>query len=254
MNKTLLFVALLASLGYGSSAWSGDHPGSDSKCRACHTLGKGPQDAPKVVPEPPGFWARLFGARPYEGHPSVSCAGAAGEDGTVTGCHRPEGGLEDFLVVDPARPSDALCGACHGEQARDGQHHPSYRTDRDGDGVAETVVRAPAGQELYAAYDPLMQAEPLRSHPDALVFEPGPDGTRVLRSVLPTETVVERADGEERRESLVVTCTTCHNPHYGYLVGAGTPEELDRDLVAREKGDALLRLRDYDNALCNGCH
>ena len=45
-----------------------------------------------------------------------------------------------------------------------------------------------------------------------------------------------------------------HNPHYGYLVGVASAEELNQEQVARAKGDALLRLRDYDNALCDVCH
>ncbi len=227
-----------------------EHPGSGADCRACHTQGRGPDAAPKVVPKPPGFWARLFGAKPYpQGHRSVSCAGEVEDDGSVSGCHRPEGADEAFLVAGGrGAPSDALCGMCHPGHRRPGRHHPSYKSDSDGDGVPERIVRPATGQEVYTVYSPAGQG------PDALVFRTLPDGRteRVVR--LPLETVTEIVDGKPVEESGVVTCTTCHNPHYGYLVDAASEEDLDRDLVAREQGDALLRLRDHDNALCNACH
>ncbi len=248
MRRVWIYVvgAVLA----GGVVGAAEHPGSGAECKACHTAGQGPAEAPKVVPEPPGFWARLFGAKPYpEGHRMVSCAGVLREDGSVTGCHRPEGTGEAFLVAGgEGEPTDVLCGACHAGQRRPGQHHPSYKKDSDGDGVPDRIVRPSAGQEVYTAYGPSGQGA------DALVFRVLPDGRkeRVIR--LPLETVIETVDGESVEEPSVVTCTTCHNPHYGYLVDAASEEELDRDLVAREQGDALLRLRDHDNALCEACH
>ncbi|WP_459942615.1 cytochrome c3 family protein [Deferrisoma palaeochoriense] len=241
----LLAVALAAG-----PAWAGEHPGSGADCRRCHTAGRGTAEAPKVVPEPPGFWARLFGAKPIEGHPSVSCAGVVREDGTVTGCHRPEGGGEAFLVAGgQGRPVDELCGACHAEQREPGKHHPTYKKDTDADGVPDKIVRPAGGQEVYGPYAPSPEG-PV----DTLEFRTLPDGTRELVVRLPLETVTETVDGAEVVEPGVVTCTTCHNPHYGYLAGVGSEEDLNTDLVARESGDALLRLRDFDNALCEACH
>ncbi|RMG86848.1 MAG: hypothetical protein D6708_13725 [Candidatus Dadabacteria bacterium] len=230
------------------SAWAADHPGSAADCLKCHAAGAGPAEAVKVVPEQPGFWAKLFGAKPVRGHPSVSCAGEVRPDGTLTGCHRPEAGGEAFLVAGGAgRPVDELCRACHAEQAEPGAHHPSYKKDADGDGVPETIVRPAEGQEVYGEYAPDGAA-------DALVFRTLADGRRELVARLPLETVTETVDGQPVEEPHVVTCTTCHNPHFGYLAGVGSEEELNPELVARPEGDALLRLRDYTNALCETCH
>jgi len=248
MRRVWIFVvgAVLAAGVVGAA----EHPGSEADCKACHTAGQGPTEAPKVVPEPPGFWARLFGAKPVQGHPSVSCVGTLGEDGRPTGCHRPETGGEAFLVAGGAgRPVDELCGSCHGDQRRPGAHHPTYKKDTDDDGVPDRIVRPADGQEVYGRYAP-----PQEGRVDVLEFRNLPDGGRELVVRLPLETVVETVDGQTVEEPHVVTCTTCHNPHYGYLAGVGSEEQLDTDLVARESGDALLRLRDYDNTLCEACH
>ena len=65
---------------------------------------------------------------------------------------------------------------------------------------------------------------------------------------------VELVDDKEVTYTDVVDCTTCHNPHFGFLVAVKGEEELQENLVARESGDALLRLKDHDNALCQVCH
>ncbi len=253
--KTLLMVVFALLCWVGSGAAAADHPGSDADCAACHTAGQGAADAPGVVPPPPGFWAKLLGEKPVQGHPSVSCAGVVAPDGRVTGCHRPEDGRPGFLAIDLYRgPVDALCGQCHPEQRKPGLHHPSYKADRNRDGVAETIVRPADGQEVLGALAPENAPEPVRASPDALAFRALLDGTRQRIVALPLATVVEEVAGVRVEERRVVTCTTCHNPHYGYLAEAGSEQELDRDLVAREGGDALLRLRDYDNALCDACH
>ncbi len=253
MTKTVWLFALLCLATLPAAA--ADHPGSDADCGGCHTAGAGPAGAPKTVPPAPGFWARLMGEKPVQGHPSVSCAGAAAPDGSLTGCHRPEDGRPGLLAVDlGGGPVDILCGRCHGGQRVPGLHHPSYKADRDRDGTPETIVRPATGQEVLSRYAPAGAPEPVRTYPDALAFRRLPDGSRERIVVLPLATVTEEVEGRPVEERFVVTCTTCHNPHHGYLAEAGSEEDLDRDLVAREGGDALLRLRDYDNTLCDACH
>ncbi len=253
MTKILWLLALACLAA--APAVAADHPGSGSDCAGCHTAGAERDGAPGVLPPEPGFWAKLMGEKPVRGHPSVSCAGVLASDGRVTGCHRPEDGRPGLLAIDLFRgPVDALCGQCHPGQRKPGLHHPSYKADRNRDGVPETIVRPAGGQEVFDALAPENLPEPVRSHPDALAFQALPDGTRQRIVALPLATVVEEVAGVRVEETGVVTCTTCHNPHHGYLVEAGSASDLDRDLVARESGDALLRLRDYDNALCDACH
>lgn len=249
-------IALLAALAVASSAGAAPHPGSGSKCADCHTYGgKGPAEAPRVIPAPPTLLEKLAGRNAYQGHPSVACVGTITAEGRVTGCHRIENGGRDYLVKSlDQRPSDELCGLCHADQRRPGAHHPSYKADRNRDGEAETIVRPAPSQQVYSTYRPSLRPEPLKSHPDALSFLSREDGSRLLQSVLPLETVVEVVEGKPITESNVLTCTTCHNPHFGYRVEGGKDETLDPDRVARKKGDALLRLRDHTNALCEGCH
>jgi hypothetical protein len=236
-------------------AFAADHPGSGAKCGKCHAQAEGDPEVPKVMLEQPGFFARLFGEKTLQWHPSVSCVGAVKGDGSVTGCHDPDAGRKDLLVIDLAgKPSDELCGRCHAGEREPGGHHPSYKADKDGDGIPEAMVRPVEGQEIYTTYAPHAKNEPLHSHPDAMVFVTGPDGAQSLDVVLPLETTTEEADGQKVEEPSVVTCTTCHNPHFGYLAEVGSEEELNQELVAREQGDGLLRLRDYDNSLCDGCH
>lgn len=232
------------------------HPDSGSKCVKCHEYNSGSDDAPKAIPERPGFWARMLGEKPIQGHPSISCAGVVGEDGSLTGCHRPEDKNRKFLAMNlDKKPVDELCGKCHSEQREPGAHHPTYKSDKDSDGVPETVVRPVDGQEIFSKFSPSAKSEPLRSHPDSVVFIDQPDGTRILDVVLPLETVVELGENQEQVEyKNTVTCTTCHNPHYGYFAGAGSEADLNKELVAREAGDALLRMKDFDNSLCDACH
>lgn len=250
-NRLVLFGLLLAATPVLAA-----HPGSDARCENCHALGSGDAKAPKVLPEEPGFFAKLMGKKALRGHASVTCAGAAQPDGTLSGCHRPEDARESFLVVDvKARPSDEFCGRCHADVRKPGLHHPSYKADKNQDGVPETLVRPAAGQEVYSTFAPGAKGEPLSRFPDALVLKALPDGTKRLDTVLPLRSVEEKdAQGKPVVEKDVVTCSTCHNPHFGYLVEAGTEEQLNQEQVARPKGDALLRLRDYTNALCDACH
>lgn len=250
-HLVFLVVVVLAA----TPALAAEHPGPGARCGDCHTVAKGPAGAPKVIPEAPGFFAKLFGEKSLQGHPTVACVGQAKADGTVTGCHDPGNGREGFLVVDmEKRPADEFCGSCHPGLREPGAHHPSYKADKDEDGVPETIVRPAAGQDVYLAYAGSERAEPLRTYPDAMVFRTTREGVRDLDVVLPLQSVVELVEGEEVVEAAVVTCTSCHNPHYGYLAGVGSEEELNREQVAREKGDALLRLRDHDNSLCEACH
>jgi hypothetical protein len=238
------------------AAGAADHPGSDAKCGDCHAVGKAEAGAPAVMPEQPGFFAKLMGKQALAGHPSVSCVGVGKADGSVTGCHRPEDGRPSLLAVDlKDKPVDVLCRTCHAEQARPGSHHPSYKADKNQDGVPETIVRPAEAQEIYTQWVPSAKPAPLNRFPDALVLKAQPDGTKKLDVALPLATVAEVGpDGQPVTEANVVTCSTCHNPHFGYLVEVGSEEELNREQVAREKGDGLLRLRDYTNALCEACH
>jgi hypothetical protein len=230
-------------------ALAADHPGSDSDCASCHGVKSETPDAPRVIPAEPGFFARLFGGKSLRGHPSVSCAGEVGADGSVGGCHRPEAGGQAYLVLGgTGKPSDALCGTCHAPQRVPGAHHPSYLADRDGDGTPESPVRPAEGQEVYGSH-----AAGERGF-DALEFRTAEDGTRSLLPRIPLETGPVPVDDGFVEQSHLVTCTSCHNPHFGYLVEVGSEEELNAEQVAREQGDALLRLRDFDNALCDACH
>lgn len=250
---TLLGVSLLC---VPVAARAADHPGSDARCETCHAVSKTAPGAPAVIPEQPGFFARLMGKKSLAGHSSVSCAGVARPDGTVTGCHRPEDRKPGFLAVDlKDKPADVFCKTCHAEQARPGSHHPSYKADKNQDGTPETIVRPARVQEIYTQWVPSVKAPPLNRFPDALVLKVQADGTKKLDAALPLATVAEAgADGTRVTEADVVTCSTCHNPHFGYLVEVGTEEQLNKEHVAREKGDVLLRLRDTTNALCDTCH
>lgn len=232
------------------------HPGSSAPCATCHTVGATAAGAPVVTPAPPGFFARLTGKKSFQGHATVSCTGVVRADGTISGCHRPEDGLPSFLVMDLAgKPVDAFCARCHPDAARPGAHHPSYKADKDKDGIPETLVRPAPAQEIFGEWTPAARGALLARFPDALVFETLPDGTRKRVVALPLSEVVELGpDGKPVTEAGIVTCSTCHNPHHGYLVEVGTEEALNREMVARAKGDALLRLRDHTNALCEACH
>lgn len=204
-----------------------------------------------MAPEKAGFFGRLFGKKEgARGHATVACAGEARADGAVTGCHAPAAGKKSLLVVDLAgKPVDDLCGRCHADQRKPGTHHASYKADRNSDGVAETLVRPAPSQEVFKRFAPAG-----KRYPDALSYAKRDDGTQVLEVSVPLETVAEVVDGKEVLEPNVMTCTSCHNPHYGYLVVPGSEQVLDPEKVARKKGDALLRLRDYTNDLCNACH
>jgi hypothetical protein len=247
MRGTILLIAA-ATVVTATMGVAADHPGSDADCASCHGI-KSAEAAPKVIPAEPGFFAKLFGEKSLRGHSSVSCAGQVGADGTVSGCHRPEAGGPGFLVKGGGTEAvDLLCGSCHAAQREPGAHHPSYLKDLDGDGTPETVVRPAAGQEVYG---PL--AAPAKGA-DTLEFVTDGQGNRRLVARLPLQTVNVPGKDGVAAEADVVTCSSCHNPHFGYLVEAGSAEELNAELVAREQGDALLRLRDHDNALCDACH
>lgn len=253
--KTLVVLAGILALALTAPALAA-HPGSDAKCESCHAVGKGDAKAPKVMPQPPGFFARLLGQKAVVGHPSVSCAGTVRPDGTISGCHRPEEGRKGFLVVEIAeRAVDGFCVRCHGELGEPGAHHPSYKAVREGEDTRDAFVRPAAGQEVYTDFSPAVRGEPWASYPDSLVLTALPGGAKRLEVVLPLAAVTELdSAGQPVVHEHVVTCSTCHNPHYGYLVEVGSEEQLNQEQVARPKGDALLRLRDYNNALCEACH
>ncbi|MDF1553167.1 MAG: hypothetical protein P1P84_08905 [Deferrisomatales bacterium] len=245
----LATLVLFGGLAFAATpALAADHPGSGADCGSCHGVAA-TAPAPKVIPAEPGFFAKLFGQKSLRGHQSVSCAGQVQADGTVSGCHRPESGGPAFLVRGGGKEAvDLLCGSCHAAQRALGSHHPSYLADRDGDGTPETAIRPAAGQEVYGVL-----AAPAKGV-DVLEFTTDAEGKRHLVSRIPLQTVsVPSADGFVDAADVLV-CTSCHNPHFGYLVEVGSEEELNSELVARGQGDALLRLRDYDNTLCEACH
>ncbi len=223
-------------------------------CEKCHLVGV-TSDAPKVIPQEPGFLAKLFGGKSsHRGHESVSCVGSMSESGDVTGCHSLNNGLPAMLVINLTRtPTDVLCRTCHQSQSQFGLHHPSYKMDRNGDGVGDYLVRPVATQDIFSQYIPAVRSEPLASFPDALVVKTLEDGTTELDAAMPLGVSVEIEDNKEVVYDDVVQCTTCHNPHFGYLVASGE-EEAKKSLASRSEGDALLRLRDYDNTLCMPCH
>jgi hypothetical protein len=234
---------------------AGDHPASDSDCAKCHNAASA-GNAPKVVPEEPGFFAKLFlGKISYIGHEKISCVGSANPDGTLTGCHDPDKNFPNKLTIDlTGKAIDELCGRCHTSQRRFGMHHPSYQMDKDGDGVGDSLVRPVAVQEIFSTASVAAQVEPIKSYPDALHFVTDAEGKRRLVVAQPLWSVVEMVDGQEVVFDDVVVCSTCHNPHFGFLAELGEEEDMRRDLVARPQGDALLRKRDHDNSLCLDCH
>lgn len=257
-----VFVAV-GSLG----ARAADHPGSSSDCASCHQFtAKG--EAPKVVPVDPPFLAKIpQGKVSFRGHKSVPCAGTVNAAGQVTGCHRSESGFPDHLVMNLAgRPSDDLCGKCHPNQRVQGKHHPSYRKDENGDGVPEKIVQPPAVQEVFTTFAPASQSEPLRTYPDSAAFTLTPEGKRVLNAAIPLAKVTEKDPVTQKNIEVsgVVTCVSCHNPHFGYLVEADTEEALQKEIQTEMKagqpeipswrGNVLLRMRDRDNSLCLTCH
>ncbi len=240
---------------FTAAAGYADHASSSSDCKQCHDVNS-TSKAPKVIPEEPGFVAKLFGGKKsFAGHGKVSCSGKLTADGGVTGCHDPDAGNEDLLVTDLSKlPVDELCGKCHDSQRQFGAHHPSYKMDKNGDGVGEYLVRPVEGQEVLGVLAPANMPEPVKSYPDALKIIVGKDGKNEVLSAMPLEKIIEVVDGEEVVYENVVTCTTCHNPHFGFLVAMGEDEAIETDAVAREEGDALLRFRDHDNTLCLACH
>jgi len=243
MSRNSLFLFLAAAVAATAGAGAQGHPPSTSKCIDCHTYGAGPADAPKVVPATPSFFQRLAGKKSYQGHASVSCTGTATADGKVTGCHRIESGGRAYLVKRPdQRPIDELCGLCHADQRKPGAHHPTYKSDKNRDGVPETIVRSAPTQQVYSTYAPSLRPEPLKSHPDAISFLKRDDGSLLLQSVLPLETVTEMVQDKPVTESNVVTCSTCHNPHFGYLVELG-----------KEEPSTPTRWRARRETPCSGC-
>lgn len=249
LTAGLCVVAMFASLGNAA------HPGPESNCGECHTVGS-TGDGPKVTPAEPGFIERMFqGRQSYKGHPSVACAGIPGADGKVTGCHAPGKGFRNMLAIDLAgKPTDLLCAKCHENAAKFGLHHPSYKADKNGDGVGDYIIKPVAVQEIFKEFAPASKSAPLNKYPDALSLLAQPDGSKKLDVAMPLEKTMEQIGDKTVEVADVITCTTCHNPHYGYLVELGKEEELKPGQVARAKGDALLRMRDYDNALCLACH
>lgn len=243
------FVTVLAS-----ASWAA-HPASGSDCVKCHNYDSNVENG-RVIPEEPGFFAKmLFGAQWYKGHQTLKCAGSKGADGKLTGCHAPELGFKKHLVMNLNNKStDELCGECHQANRAYGAHHPSYKMDKNGDGIGEYIVRPAEVQEIFKVYDPSKKGKPLSRYPDSLVFITLEDKTKKLDVALPLDTTVEIVDKKEVTYTGVISCVTCHNPHYGYLVEVGSEEKLKADIAARAKGDALLRLRDYTNSLCEACH
>ncbi len=249
----LAVLALLAGTGCGTDSREdppeGVHPRSGARCADCHEFGVGDHNVPKVIPEVPPFAVPFLGDRGYRGHPTVSCAGTVREDGQITGCHQIEGGRKSYLVVDlGGLPMDVFCGRCHPV----GRHHPSYLHHGDGDDSVRLTI-PPPGQPVFGEYAPSQRPEPLRSYPDAIVIDPVAGYPQVL-VVLPLASVVDPLVDPPRIADGVVTCVTCHNPHYGYSASAPGAAELQEILGSRRGGDALLRLRDDDNTLCGACH
>ena len=115
-------------------------------------------------------------------------------------------------------------------------------------------MRPVALQEIFSTSSVASQVEPIKSYPDALHFVTDEAGKRRLVTAQPLWSVVEIVDDKEVVFDDVVVCSTCHNPHFGFLAELGEEEDVQRDLIARPEGDAMLRKRDYDNALCLDCH
>jgi hypothetical protein len=252
-SKSLLLAGGIAFILSSSFALAADHPGSDSACADCHSV-ESSADAPKVIPAKPGILDKLFGDKATpKWHEKIGCTGSASADGKITGCHRPEDKKKSYLVVDlSGKPSDFLCAKCHAPQMDPGLHHPSYKVDKDGNGVPEHFVTVIETKDAVTKLSPSVLSQPLKNYPDAVSFSTGADGQRKLDAAIPLGKFVEVEKNEKKTYERVVTCSSCHNPHFGFQAETGKEENFEK--TARKTGDALLRLRDQNNTLCLVCH
>lgn len=252
-RKSFLLAGGIVFFLTASLSMAADHPGSDSNCAECHSV-ESSADAPKVIPAKPGLLDKLFGGAPTpKWHEKTGCTGTAGADGSISGCHRPEDKKKNYLVMDlSGKPSDLLCAKCHANEMDPGLHHPSYKVDKDGNGVPEHFVTVIENKEAVTKLAPALLGEPLKSYPDSLSFATGADGQRKLVSAIPLGKFVEVEKKETKTYERVVTCSSCHNPHFGFQAENGKDEVFEK--TARKTGDALLRLRDQNNTLCLVCH
>ncbi|TLN27010.1 hypothetical protein FDZ71_00250 [bacterium] len=250
-SKKALILAGAAFLITAGGALA-EHPASSSNCEECHIYGS-TAVAPKVMPPKPGFFGKIMGEVDLRGHQKVGCSGGPTPDGKLSGCHSIESKFAKYLAVDTTdKPVDILCAKCHAETSAVGAHHPSYKSDKDGNGVPETFVVVNDKRDAAGKLSPKSQKEPLRSAPDSFAMVEQADGSKKLGAAVPLSTFTEIVEKEKKVFERVVVCTSCHNPHFGFLSGTGKMETFEKS--DRKQGDALLRLRDQNNTLCLACH
>ncbi|PLX45989.1 MAG: hypothetical protein C0609_01625 [Deltaproteobacteria bacterium] len=248
----LLGVALIFTVQ--NSAAADGHPGSSANCSTCHNVSSA-GNAPKVIPQDITYLDKVTNTQQsIWKHNELSCVGGVRADGSITGgCHNPDSGFESYLVVDiKDKPVDLLCQKCHLSQTRAGMHHPSYTVDEDDNGRPEKAVSVPADKLAVSELSVANAPEPVKTFPDAYLLAEDSAGNEELRVAIPLISTALEINGEVKTFDRVVTCTSCHNPHYGFLAPTGEARVFEK--TARKVGDAMLRLADEDNRLCLACH
>ncbi|PLX40334.1 MAG: hypothetical protein C0608_09405 [Deltaproteobacteria bacterium] len=247
----LLGAALIISVQIAAAA--GSHPGSAANCATCHRVSSS-GTAPKVIPQDITYLDKVTNTqKSIWKHNELSCVGTLRADGSITGCHNPDSGFKSYLVVDITdKPVDILCQKCHLSQTRAGMHHPSYTVDEDGNGRPEKAVSVPADKLANNALSVANAPEPIKSYPDAYLIGQDGNGNAELTVAIPLISTTLEINDEVKTFERVVTCTSCHNPHYGFLAPTGEAKVFEK--TARKVGDAMLRLADEDNRLCLSCH
>ena len=148
--------------------------------------------------------------------------------------------------------TSGLCNTCHTGATYPTNHHPSFYGPTGANSTDHDIIPA-VGQEIYSAPPSGYAASGAFGDPDFFVDfwggAPGngnqtPAPTPSPDPVLPLERYVGNQSATDK-----VMCVTCHNPHGTDLF------VFDPGAVGGAINDNnMLRLRDEDNTLCDGCH